>query len=96
MDKTERCGHYLGNSEALAVTCARLKGHDGEHRSAFEPPGLDEIERELSAIRWYVDNLNNVIARKPVRGLDEAEAGYRWAMDRLSAAHVKVEVVDDA
>jgi phage terminase Nu1 subunit (DNA packaging protein) len=42
------------------------------------------IERDLDAIRWYVSNLNDVIARKRVRGLDEAEAGYRRAMDRLS------------
>ncbi len=34
-----RCGHPLGSSENLAVTCALTAGHGGEHRSAFSGRG---------------------------------------------------------
>jgi hypothetical protein len=31
----ERCNHPLGSSEATYISCARHKGHPGEHSSAF-------------------------------------------------------------
>ena len=40
----------------------------------------------ISEITWYVENLRDVIARKPVRGLDEAEAGYVRALSQLRGA----------
>jgi hypothetical protein len=42
----------------------------------------DEIDtaKALDMIDWYRQCLQDVIARRSVRGLDEAEAGYLTAM----------------
>lgn len=50
---------------------------------------LDEARRENERLReaaeWYVRCLRDVIAGKPVRGLDEARAGFEAALSRPAA-----------
>ena len=47
----------------------------------------------LEAVDWYVTCLRDVIARKPVRCLDEAEAGYVRATAHLEGAVEALEVI---
>ena len=67
-----------------------------EHDPAFSESLWQEWKRQtakpplelLDMIEWYRRCLEDVMRHRPVRGLDEAKAGYDTAMAKLKESYV--------
>lgn len=57
----------------------------------YTRPETPTNEELVERIEWYIACLRNVIARSPVRGLDEAQSGYASALATLSERLQAVE-----